>query len=431
MANELKPFQVGILMVFGAAAVIGVIVFATFSGGARNENLGPVVIWGTLPAGVMSEAIDLLQEGTEAYDKVSYVEHSAQRFEQDLVEALAEGRGPDLVILSQSDIVAQENRLITIPYTTVSEREFLDTFIEEGELFLTDEGIIGLPFAVDPMILYWNRSLFSNAGLAKPPQYWDEFYTLAERLTKKDGAGNVSISAVALGESRNVNHAKDILSALMMQGGTPIVARAGNKYSAEMNSVFSENALLFYTEFANPIKSVYSWNRSLPSSRDAFLAGTVGVYFGYASELRSLRSGNPNLNFDIAPFPSVRPASEAVNAQKLTPGRVYALSLTRGAQNPNNAFTVAQALSSEQIASFLSESLFIAPARRSLLAQAAPDSVSSLVYNSALVADGWLDPRPSASDAIFADMVESVTTGRLRINSAIGEANNALQALFR
>ena len=47
----------------------------------------------------------------------------------------------------------------------------------------------------------------------------------------------------------------------------------------------TRSVLTYYTDFANPLKSVYSWNRSFSSSRDAFLAQNLAVYFGPGSEI--------------------------------------------------------------------------------------------------------------------------------------------------
>ena len=105
-------------------------------------------------------------------------------FTQELEEALASGRGPDLFMLTDDEILQQSERIITIPFNTVSARSFKDTFVEEGELFLNAEGILAFPFTIDPMIMYWNRDIFSRSGVAKPPAFWDELITLAPHILR-------------------------------------------------------------------------------------------------------------------------------------------------------------------------------------------------------------------------------------------------------
>jgi len=45
-------------------------------------------------------------------------------------------------------------------------------------LYKTDEGLLGIPFAVFPGLLYVNKDLFDEAGLAYPPTKFGEKYTL-------------------------------------------------------------------------------------------------------------------------------------------------------------------------------------------------------------------------------------------------------------
>src|SRR3989344_4917982 len=110
---------------------------------------------------------------------INYIERQDESIEREFTEALAQGGGPDLIILSQDQFWQSKTKLIPIPYQSISERDFKEVFIEEGEIFLQTDGIYGLPFMVDPMVLYYNRDLLSSAGLAKPMAYWDEIYSSA------------------------------------------------------------------------------------------------------------------------------------------------------------------------------------------------------------------------------------------------------------
>ncbi|MFL5006782.1 MAG: ABC transporter substrate-binding protein [Microvirga sp.] len=52
----------------------------------------------------------------------------------------------------------------------------------------------GVPFQRSTIVLYWNKELFREAGLdpEKGPDSWADQVAFAEKLTKRDGAGNVS-----------------------------------------------------------------------------------------------------------------------------------------------------------------------------------------------------------------------------------------------
>ena len=430
----MSTFRIVVLVVFVVFAVVGVAIFAGVGGffGSDSGEGAPVLIWGTLPGAVMTSVLGDLVDARKGFDLVTYVAKDPRTYEADFVEALATGSGPDLLLLPHDLLVSHANKLIAIPYSSFSERAFKDAFIEEGELFLSPQGIIGLPFLVDPMVMYWNRAIFATEGVAKPPAYWDEFFLLAPKMTKRDQASNITRSFVSLGEYGNVTHAKALLSALMMQAGNRIVERGTQGLTSVLtegagtSAAGAEAALRFYTEFSNPVKSVYSWNRALPESRQMFLAGDLGVYFGFASELSELRRANPNLNFDVASLPQSRDA-----ADRTTYGRLSALVIPRIASNANAALSAAFALSDAPSLSALTALTGLPPVRRDLLAKTPTDAFQSVFYASALQAKAWLDPNPKETERIFRAMVEGITSGRENISGALRTAHSEISNLLR
>ena len=52
----------------------------------------------------------------------------------------------------------------------------------------------GVPFQRSTIVLYWNKDAFKEAGLdpEKAPATWAEMQAFAEKLTKRDGSGNVT-----------------------------------------------------------------------------------------------------------------------------------------------------------------------------------------------------------------------------------------------
>ncbi len=136
--------------------------------------------------------------------------------------------------------------------------------------------------------------------------------------------------------------------------------------------------LKFYTDFADPLKSVYSWNKSFSSSEDVFSAENLAFYFGYASELQSLVNKNPNENFLVTPIPQIRNSSF-----KLTGAHVTGIAISSFSKNFNTAFTAAGLMANGSFASRLANALGIAPARRDLLNIKPTDAYLPIFYNSA------------------------------------------------
>ena len=296
--KNLTPFQVVLLGVFGFFVIFAVLVFSgiiPLFKEVPDGVGGEAVIWGTFPAAYFYEHIEELNRNANGAWSIKYIEKRADTFDAELVEVLASGTGPDAILLSHDLIVRHKDKVFPIPYESFSVRQFADTFVQEGEMYLIREGVLALPFSIDPLVMFWNRDLFSTAGISQPPTAWDEFFTLAADLTRADNARNVTLSAVALGEWSNVEHAKEILSLLIMQAGNPIIAVTGSgpvsvlDQKGEGSTPPTESALRFYTEFSNSAKMAYSWNRSLPNSKDMFLAGDLAVYFGFGSEINKRR----------------------------------------------------------------------------------------------------------------------------------------------
>ena len=428
----MSNFRIIIIAVFVIFAVIGVLAFAGIGGFGGDDNaIGKVEIWGTVPQGLVNAMLNDIRMEDNSFDGISYVEKDGNTYEGEFVEALASGTGPDLFLLSHDSIVRNQNKIIEIPHKSFSEREFQDTFIEEGELYLTDTGVLGLPFTIDPMVMYWNRDIFQTAGEANPPGYWDELFKLSPKITQRDLASNITRSFTALGEFSNVENAKEILSAFIIQSGNPIVAYSDNGLRSVIREKLgfatspAEAAVRFYTEFSNPVKSVYSWNRSLPNSKQLFASGDLAIYFGFASELSDIIRMNPNLNFDISQLPQLRDSDK-----KVTYGKMSAFAIPNASKNPSGAFAVGLMLTNINNITALSDVTGLPPVRRDLLASKPNGAFASVFYDSALISKAWLEPDSVKTNDIFQNMVESVTSGRARLSEAINTADEELNLLL-
>lgn len=411
----MSKFQTIFLGIFVFFIIVGVIIFAGVKGGGGKEA-PRISIWGLIRQDIFEKFLSELNLTLPQALNISYVEKSPAKFEREFVEALAVGKGPDAVLIPQDFILKEEDKLLAIPYSVMPERTFKDTFIEEGELYLSPAGVLGIPFAVDPLVMYWNRDIFSGSAVARSPSSWEELAGLVPKLVNKDNASNVYGAAVGLGEIRNVNHGKEILSALLLQAGNPIVTREsdGKAVSTLGLSVAPVDSVLkFFTEFSNPTSPSYTWNRALPSSKNFFLSGDLAVYFGPASEVRELRAKNPQLNFDVSLFPQPK-----ANKNKLTFGTLYAFAIPRNSTIANEAYNVISTLTGAPALSIWTRETYLPPVRRDLLSEGTPDPYLSVFYTSAIMARGWLDPDSAETRNLFQGMVESVISGRERPTEA-------------
>lgn len=426
----LKPLRIAFMAGFALLALFGLFLFANFDGFDNGQDaIGTVTIWGTLPEEGVNTGITALKETKREFIGVTYTELPLATFGAELAEALAIGEGPDMVLISQEQLLSESNKLAVIPYASISQRSYLDSFVPITELYLTSEGTYGVPLAVDPLVMYYNRTLLADAGIPQPPTTWEQVTGMADRMIQREG-GAITRSLVAFGEYENVPNARAILSLLFLQSGTAVTKATNGAIRASLNEGAAgtfgnsaESALSFYTQFSDPAKTVYSWNRALSDARQTFLAGDLALYFGYASELQSLRSGNPNLDFDMTPVPQPQSATT-----RITYGRAYALAIPKTSKNPTGAYATAIALADKSIAAPMAQALSMVPAVRSALIPAPENRYQPVYFPEVLVARGWLSPSPAVTDSIFAAMIANITTGRRDVGQALSTANQALDS---
>lgn len=428
----MSTFQLIVISIFVSFIIIGVGTFALFGGAFGGGGVGTVTIWGTESQGTMEFVLETMHGSDKSFENVHYIEQDPAAYEGMLLNAMASGSAPDLFMVTQEQLGGFSDKVVIIPYGTVSQSEFVSSYIDEGQLFLTPQGSFALPFSIDPMVMYWNRDFFASAGVAQAPQYWNDFLTLAPKMYSANASQNITRTAVALGSWSNILHAKEILSTLFMQAGefvtkkntqgaiVPVFGQSGTGGNSP-----AESALRFYTEFSNPGRSNYSWNRALPRSDQAFVGGQLGVYFGFASEYASLAARNPNLRFGVAVMPQLQGSGG-----RLTYGVLTGLSIPKAAKNIQGAALIAQKLTGVQAATLLAQQTNLPSVRRDVSLDTAASTVADIFVQSALMSYGWIDPGHVATDKVFLDMIESVVSGRGDPATAVSEASQEFVRLI-
>ncbi len=433
MEKSNNKFKMILIGVFAFFIIAGLVAFSAFRSTNTANSAPTIAIWGTVDQSTFDTFISKYEQDDNIQLKLVYTEHSISTIDNDLVEAIATGKGPDVILIPQELMDRYLDKVTFI--TSIPQRTFLDTYIQEAQLYIQPQGIFALPFFVDPMVMYWNKDMFASASVATPPTDWSQFPLLANKFSLIDQNGNITQSATAFGEYDNVNNAKAILSMLIMQAGSPIVSAdsstgsfASELYQKSSDAVIvpAVSALTFFTDYSNPKKSVYSWNSSLPDSKDYFLAGNLAMYFGFASEVSDIASKNPNLNFDVAMVPQTLNTTD-----KTTFGELYGFAFLKSSSNTADAFALISNLTSAPaVSEFLNVSGGV-PARTDLIAAGTTDPQKTVFYNSALIAKGWVDPDMAATSNIFSGMVSDVTSGNLDVDSAVQKADTELSNLFQ
>ena len=425
-----------ILMGLGIfAALLAVLIFSgkvPLGSNKANTPAGEVVMWGTLPETSMNSIVQSFNNQAKTY-RVTYREVREDVFSQKLLESLANGSGPDLILAPHQIILSQVSRIYPFPVTSISEKNFKDTFVDGATLFFTPYGAIALPVSIDPMVLFYNRTFFSKHGITNPPVTWDDIANIVPSLTILDNKNQFIESGIALG-SPNLNYAKDIIMAIVGQLGQVAVlpqfgpnglvlnVLANTALDSNKNVLPLSTAVRFFTQFSDYTKNVYSWNQYSPKADDQFVAEKLGMYIGYSSELNTLRARNNRGNFEMTYFPQ-----SAGYTSFSTGARMYGIATLKTSKNLTAALNVETQFSSAGVSPAISAIAGGVPALRAYSNTAGLDTV---IARSMLVARPWYDSFPVESTAQTANMISDIVNGRYSVTDASAIFVSRLQDMY-
>ncbi|MFH1173146.1 MAG: extracellular solute-binding protein [bacterium] len=382
---------------------------------------------------------------TIKYRKLRYEE-----YEKTLIDALAEDRGPDIFAVHNTWINKYQSKIQPLPAETtlayqvekgklkkelitelrttpsLSLRALKTNFVDAvyNDAVLIDpadrqEKIYGLPLSVDTLALFYNRDPLNKAGIPEPAKYWDQFRDDVKKLTFQNKQGDIIQSGAGIGTGTNVSRSFDLLSILMMQNGTQMMDKKTATFNVvprgqKAEVIPGEAALVFYTDFASPAKTAYTWNDTLPNSLDAFIQGKSAMFFGYAYNLPTIKANAPKLNFDIAKLPQIEGNPEMNYAN------YWLETVSNKSQNIDVAWDFIQfATKAEQVASHLAKAKK-PTALRSLINSQLEDLELGTFASQVLTAKSWYQGQDAAAaEKIFTDMIDAVLTGSAKTSDIL------------
>lgn len=433
-------------------AILGLIALLTTGagcGGSTSTALEKVdlEIWRVFDDDNTFDAIIDAYRASHPNVKINYREWRFDEYEDELVRAIAEGRGPDIFSLHNTWMHEYQDLMLPMPETvttqvqeqrgtvrkeivtvereeeTMSIRELSSSFVEQVEKDVVldyqpddsvepEKKIYGLPLAMDSLALFYNKDLLDAAGIAQPPASWSEFQDDVIELTTFDTDGEVEQSGAALGTSRNIERSVDIVSLLMMQNGTDMTDERGRVTFNEIGSDVpddlypSYDAVAFYTDFANPTKAVYTWNDSFSSSYEAFANGETAFFIGYSYHIPLIRTAAPKLNFAVTKIPQIE-GGRAVNF-----ANYWVEAVSGQSEFPDWAWDfILFAADEENVTSYLEEAQK-PTALRALISSQLDDEWLGPFAAQVLTAESWYQGYDAdAADEAIKDLIDEVLAG--------------------
>lgn len=384
------------------------------------------------------------------YRKLRYEEYEAE-----LLNALAEDRGPDIFSIHNTWIKKYQSKLVPMPATitmaypvtrgtikketipelrttaSLSLKDIRDKFIDtvSYDVISDDQKVYGLPLFVDTLVLLYNRDLFNNAGLSEIPQYWNsEFLQNVKKMTKQNQKGEIIQSGIALGGTTNISRFSDILSLIMMQNGATLLSNKSILFNQNLpgsNYNPGVEALRFYTDFANPLKESYTWNSSLPNSLEMFISGQVAMIFAYSYDLPTIKTRAPKLNFSIARVPQI----EGTPPTNVNFANYWVEVVSKKSKNVNEAWDFIQFITREDQAKIYLEKTGRPTALKSLIVTQKNNDEIKVFADQLLTAKSWYRGySPQAAESAFKEMIDTVNSSSgQKLEDIINRAADKLQ----
>lgn len=435
---KLRPFELALVVIFLVLAIAALIILARYERQPTTKDgelqaIGIVRIWGTIPGEGITELLKDLEEDNDAYRNVSYSYIHEDEFDNRLLRALADGVGPDLVILSHEKLVDMRRRIEPIPYTAFPQVDIRNIYLDGAQVFAMSDGLYGFPIAVDPLMMYWNRDIYATEGFLEPARTWESFVnSYFPKIVKRDFDRTVNRAVVAMGEYGNVRNAFGVISTLLLQAGSQgVIEGTDNRYLIKLQtSIGGGNDPLriaadFYTRFSQPSNTLYSWNRAFSEDRNEFLGEDLATYFGYASEGRVIERMNPNLNFDVAEVP------QGVNASvRRTYGKFYTLAVLRTSSNKVGANAVMVNLGGQAISQEIAVRSDMVPVYKTSVSVGSNDTFGRAAFLSAPITYGWLNPNMNETDEIFQTMTQDINENRRSLGEAVNDVSGRLNNAY-
>jgi multiple sugar transport system substrate-binding protein len=389
---------------------------------------------------------------------VEYKKFRYEEYEKELLNALAEDRGPDIFSIPSNWLKEYQPKIsplppqITMVYPvtrgtlkkeTIPElrttksltlKDLRDNFVDivYSDAIIEKDGvqqIYGLPLYVDTLAMFYNPDLLNNAGITEAPKYWNQqFQQAVKKLSKQNNKGNLIQSGVAMGGSDNIERSSDVLALLMMQNGAVMIdgdvtmfhsipPGSDKKYNPGME------ALRFYTDFSNPAKEVYCWNSNLGNSLELFAQGSLAMMFGYSYHLPIIKSLAPKLNFAISRMPQIEGNNKQVNY-----ANYWMEVVSNKSSNTDTAWDFLQfATAAEQVESYLNATKK-PTALRALVNKQLDDLEMGSFAEQVLTAQSWYHGKDSrAAEKAFRDMIDLAIKGTMDLDDIINDAAKKVQ----
>jgi ABC-type glycerol-3-phosphate transport system substrate-binding protein len=408
----------------------------------NQKKFEPITLeyWGVWDTPEQMAGIIQAYQNSHPTIKVRYKNFRYEEYEQKLLEAAWEDRVPDVFMIPVTWLKAYQDRLQPMPSSvqipikeikgtikqeeittlatinSLSTRDVKDNYVQVVyDNVIIDEKIYGLPYSVDSLVTFYNSDLLTAAAIPEPIE---DFHGLVEQiqdnnLSKIGNSNYIWQSGVALGGTDNIPRFFDILSSIMMQNNVRVKGQNFNPAIDGQSAQDLAEVLGFYTDFANPTRSVYSWNDDLPNAFELFTQGKLAYFFGYSYHADELRKRGVQFNWDITNFPQTRGAEGSKYYSN------YWINVVpQKSQHKDAAWNFIQSTTAKNVVTQYLASNKKPTALRSLISSQLEDEDIRIFASQVLTADNWYQGyNIAAAEQYTAEFIESLLSGDMKLDS--------------
>lgn len=247
------------------------------------------------------EAMEVLIENFEAENPdidVTMTHFPYADYRTRTAVAIPAGEGPDVVQLFYGWL----NDYIEADLIQPLPQDRFSTEVIEAEFFpmvgamARDGEYYALPTAVRSLALFYNERLFEAAGIESPPTTLDELMEVAEALTERDGAGNITQVGFTSGMTAQDHHwFREVL--VRQFGGEPYL---DDYQTVNYDTEAGLAALNFYLGLE---ENGVSQAGFMDEPQAAFRAGRAGMHIDGSFRIGSLNNTG-GLRWGVAELPA-------------------------------------------------------------------------------------------------------------------------------
>ena len=264
----------------------------------------PVAVGGPITKIVDGLAADFEKENPGIKVKPIY----SGTYQETLVKALTahkSGSPPVTSVLLSTDMFTLIDEDAIVPFdqiaTSAEDKAWMKTFYPAFMANSQTGGKVwGIPFQRSTIVLYWNKELFKEAGLDpnRPPENWKEMLEYAQKLTKRDAAGNVTQWGVQIPSS---GFPYWLFQGLTTPNGVELMNAAGTETYFDKREVI--DALAYWVDLGRKHKVMPAGVVEWGTTPKDFFERKIAMMWTTTGNLTNVRN-NAKFDFGVAMLPA-------------------------------------------------------------------------------------------------------------------------------